>query len=158
MGFNLLDHGTNPYDRETAERINKTTPGMAHFAGTGPQGKTCRQCLNVITHGHYSQKGLHRGGAQTCRLPQVRPDDAARARPLRSRARSLQVFRGKPRAAQSLIGNNPMSKGELDTARLELAIARTPEQKCASVEKWGDEICTALEDEMLRESDGDFYE
>ena len=29
----------------TATMIEASRPGMAHFAGTGPEGRTCRECL-----------------------------------------------------------------------------------------------------------------
>ena len=30
---------------EFDHKVKKTMPGMAHFAGTGPEGTTCGQCL-----------------------------------------------------------------------------------------------------------------
>lgn len=43
-----------------------TAPGMAHFAGTGPNGRTCRECLSWTgcggESGYYAKKGRH-GGA-----------------------------------------------------------------------------------------------
>ena len=38
-------------------------PGMAHFAGTGPHGKTCRECLffNHGPHDYRAKNGKHRG-------------------------------------------------------------------------------------------------
>lgn len=36
----LTPHLTNPH----GELIAHSVPGMAHFAGTGPDGATCRQC------------------------------------------------------------------------------------------------------------------
>lgn len=38
-------------------------PGMAHFAGTGPRGKTCRECLffNHGPHDYRAKNGKHRG-------------------------------------------------------------------------------------------------
>lgn len=42
----------------TTEQINKTVPGMAHWAGTGPKGKTCRECISFATTGQrYASKG-----------------------------------------------------------------------------------------------------
>lgn len=40
-----------------------THPGMAHFAGTGPHGSTCRECIfwNHQTHDYRSKNGKHRG-------------------------------------------------------------------------------------------------
>lgn len=38
-------------------------PGMAHFAGTGPYGKTCRECLffNHGPHDYRAKGGKYRG-------------------------------------------------------------------------------------------------
>lgn len=35
---------TNPFPPDVAVAIAQTCGGMAHFAGTGPGGRTCRQC------------------------------------------------------------------------------------------------------------------
>lgn len=44
----------------------QTYPGMAHFAGSGPTGKTCRGCLEWTgcgeQTGYYSKNGRHGGG------------------------------------------------------------------------------------------------
>lgn len=39
-------------DREFAQKLRRTVPGMAHFAGTGPVGETCGTCgyLSEVTH------------------------------------------------------------------------------------------------------------
>jgi hypothetical protein len=38
-------------------------PGMAHFAGTGPQGKTCRECVFWAhgPHDYRAKNGKYRG-------------------------------------------------------------------------------------------------
>lgn len=38
-----------------------THKGMAHFAATGPRGKTCRECSFVQVSGYYVISGSHRG-------------------------------------------------------------------------------------------------
>lgn len=44
---------------------NRTYPGMAHFAGTGPAGSSCRLCLFWtgcgFEDGWYAKKGKHGG-------------------------------------------------------------------------------------------------
>jgi hypothetical protein len=35
---------TNPFAPEIATSIAQSFGGMAHFAGTGPDGRTCREC------------------------------------------------------------------------------------------------------------------
>lgn len=57
-------HLTRP-DKDLADKANATDPGMAHFAGTGPAGKTCRECLQWTgcgASGYYSKTG-GKGGA-----------------------------------------------------------------------------------------------
>lgn len=41
-------------NKEIDRQQRKTFPGMAHFAGTGPDGKCCKDCLHWYT--------LSRGG------------------------------------------------------------------------------------------------
>lgn len=42
-------------------RKSDAKPGMAHFAGTGPLGKTCRSCIFCIREQkkHYCHKYTH---------------------------------------------------------------------------------------------------
>lgn len=56
----LSDHLTEaPADRAA----RATFPGMAHFAGTGPSGRTCRECVfwNHQPHAYRSKNGKHSG-------------------------------------------------------------------------------------------------
>ena len=41
-------------DPELEKKRSKTPPGMAFWAGTGPEGTTCRECLNYGNDGYYS--------------------------------------------------------------------------------------------------------
>ncbi len=50
----MTGHLTNPYDEETTRRINETPPGMAAWAGGGPDGMTCRECVYYEGDGYYS--------------------------------------------------------------------------------------------------------
>jgi len=47
---------------EYERKFKHTHPGMAHLAGTGPAGKTCRECEHFLSDGHYAKSGKH-GGA-----------------------------------------------------------------------------------------------
>jgi hypothetical protein len=44
---------------------NNTHPGMAHFAASGPAGKSCRECEHWtgcgLEKGHYAKNGKHGG-------------------------------------------------------------------------------------------------
>lgn len=43
--FDGLDsHLTTGFDRTTESALRRTYAGQAHFAATGPDGKTCREC------------------------------------------------------------------------------------------------------------------
>lgn len=42
--------------------VARTPAGMAHWAGTGPEGKTCRECSNYVFNGYTSSK-VSNGGA-----------------------------------------------------------------------------------------------
>jgi hypothetical protein len=64
-------------------------PGMAHFAGTGERGKTCRECIFFAhgPHDYRSKNGKHRGLIEPATCKKYRqitmqegakiPDDAA---------------------------------------------------------------------------------
>lgn len=62
----LLDispHQTEMFAPEIADKMKVTHKGMAHFAGTGPKGKSCRHCKhwNFGWNGEYFSKGHHAG-------------------------------------------------------------------------------------------------
>lgn len=42
-------------------QISKTPVGMAFWAGTGPQGKTCRECRFYVFNGYKSARGSKGG-------------------------------------------------------------------------------------------------
>jgi hypothetical protein len=48
----LFDATLTQPDPEFAQKLRRTVPGMAHFAGTGPVGETCGTCgyLSEVTH------------------------------------------------------------------------------------------------------------
>lgn len=39
-----IPNPTKPYDPQLQAQIDATMPGMAHWAGTGPTDRTCREC------------------------------------------------------------------------------------------------------------------
>jgi hypothetical protein len=41
---------TRAHNPRTSAMIEASRPGMAHFAGTGPEGRSCRECI------HWSRK------------------------------------------------------------------------------------------------------
>jgi hypothetical protein len=58
------DHLTNPFPELEAQR-RRTVPGMAYWAGSGPAGTTCRECVFWTgcgqEKGYYASKGMKRG-------------------------------------------------------------------------------------------------
>lgn len=60
----LASHFTQ-VDPAFEQKRNKTQPGMAHFAGSGPEGLTCRQCEHWTgcgqESGYYAKNGKHGG-------------------------------------------------------------------------------------------------
>lgn len=53
-------------DQAFEDTRRRTWPGMGHFAGSGPQGKTCRECKSWTGCGHdygYYAKGGKHGGS-----------------------------------------------------------------------------------------------
>lgn len=60
----LALHLTEP-DQKIAEYRRSTVPGMAHWSGSGPTGKTCRECAFWtgcgLHSGYYAKGGKHRG-------------------------------------------------------------------------------------------------
>ena len=41
-------------DKDFQAKVNKTPMGMAFWAGTGPKGKTCRECTSFMFPTYYS--------------------------------------------------------------------------------------------------------
>ena len=39
-------HLTDGHGPDLSAALKETQPGMAHIAGTGPEGKTCRECVH----------------------------------------------------------------------------------------------------------------
>ena len=60
MRLDLDEHLTA--DKNTSKALI-THKGMAHFAGTGPTDKSCRECWNWkisgLSHAYYSKHGKH---------------------------------------------------------------------------------------------------
>jgi hypothetical protein len=58
----LSDKLTQP-DPDTTRQARASFPGMAHFAGTGPDNMTCRQCSNWEHHAYdyHSKIGKYHG-------------------------------------------------------------------------------------------------
>jgi hypothetical protein len=51
-------------DKEFEAKRLRTLPGMAHFAGTGPKGKTCRECsewFSDYADSYFAVNGKHHG-------------------------------------------------------------------------------------------------
>lgn len=48
-------------DIEFENRVARTQVGMAFWAGTGPQGKTCRECKSYGFNGYTSSKSVNGG-------------------------------------------------------------------------------------------------
>lgn len=40
---------------------DRTYPGMAHWAGSGPQGKSCRQCVHWSCEGYFANGTIKPG-------------------------------------------------------------------------------------------------
>ena len=57
----MNDHLTKPEmaNPKMLEWISKTHPGQAHWAGMGPEGRTCRECSFWKAAGHYANSGKH---------------------------------------------------------------------------------------------------
>ena len=56
----MSDHLTNPYG-EKGKLYAQTYDGMASWAGTGPEDKTCRECGLYRMKGYYSVNGKYGG-------------------------------------------------------------------------------------------------
>lgn len=59
--MDTIEHGTIPYNEKMAQYQRETVPGMAHWAGSGPDGKTCRECANCLSSGYYAKRGMGGG-------------------------------------------------------------------------------------------------
>lgn len=54
------------YGNEWDARVNRSVPGMAHFAFTGPDSTTCRQCEHWGRAPTFKRDGEHRLRRRTC--------------------------------------------------------------------------------------------
>ena len=52
---------TEMFDKESERGFARTPEGMAHWAGSGPKGKSCRECKHYTNEGRYSQNGKFPG-------------------------------------------------------------------------------------------------
>lgn len=51
----ISPHLKNAHDPRMVRLVGDTQPGQAHWAGTGPEGKTCRECVHFRNDGYYSE-------------------------------------------------------------------------------------------------------
>ena len=50
--MNISKHLTKAHAPDMQAKIDCTPAGMAHWAGTGPAGETCRRCLEMYDDEH----------------------------------------------------------------------------------------------------------
>lgn len=55
--LNLTPHLTIPEGYEERRKHQRSHKGQAHFAGTGPGNKSCRECVSWQHTGQYDGKG-----------------------------------------------------------------------------------------------------
>lgn len=48
-------------DQDLEAKVARTPRGMAFWAGTGPEGKTCRECKFFTFNGYKSSRGMKGG-------------------------------------------------------------------------------------------------
>ncbi len=53
----MTDHQTEMFDATAAKGWRETPAGMAHWVGTGPANRTCRECKFFKWGGRYASKG-----------------------------------------------------------------------------------------------------
>lgn len=79
----MQSHLTEMFDGGFSQQLRKTPPGMAHLAGTGPSGETCRTCRFFEAGKYYATGGKHRG--------QLRPAPCAKYRQLSNGVKGAAV-------------------------------------------------------------------
>jgi hypothetical protein len=63
MTLLLVNNRLTPGDPMVTALSRRTHEGMAHFAGTGPEDRTCRECEHWMSRGKWSREGdLGMGG------------------------------------------------------------------------------------------------
>ena len=60
----LPDQQTKMFDEVSERGMRATPPGMAHWAGGGPQGKTCRECKFYTDEGRYTANSKKHASGQ----------------------------------------------------------------------------------------------
>lgn len=53
---------TDPNPERMRVLIASTPPGMAHWCGTGPARRSCRECVHYEFKGYYATTSMARGG------------------------------------------------------------------------------------------------
>lgn len=56
-------HLKSVFDERMTKLIRNTRPGMAHWSGSGPQGKSCRECIHFESQGYFSASHRFTPGA-----------------------------------------------------------------------------------------------
>lgn len=76
MGLIAEQRGLFVTDPALEAKRRNTSPGMAHFAGSGPERRTCRECRLWTgcgqDGGYYSKKGVHAGALKPRACQQYR--------------------------------------------------------------------------------------
>lgn len=69
-------------------------PGMAHFAGTGPAGKTCRECIfwKHAPHDYRSKNGGYGGKIKPAECAKYRQLSGDKGRAVPDNARSCRHY------------------------------------------------------------------
>jgi hypothetical protein len=68
----VTPHRTSP-DPQFDRRVQATAPGMAHFAGTGPQGTTCDACAHLTPRYRLCRQYERMSGRRGTPLPPAQP-------------------------------------------------------------------------------------
>lgn len=85
-------HFTRVYDAKTEAALSKTHAGQAHFAGTGPDGKSCRQCVHWAFAGHYAIRSHHGGALKPAPCGQFKRMMNAAGAPVPAKAKACRFF------------------------------------------------------------------
>lgn len=88
---------TKPHDELTQKRFKDSHAGMAHWAGTGPEGKTCRECQFAFDFKRYgkSNKTLP-GRLQNARCRKFQSMTGKQGRKLDPNTASCRFFEEHP--------------------------------------------------------------
>jgi hypothetical protein len=83
----MTSHLTNMFANVSAGQQRQTHKGQAHWAGSGPEGKSCRECKFFLPQGRYAS------GSPSRAMGELKPGRCRKAAQLTGRQTAAFTYR-----------------------------------------------------------------